>query len=385
MFKKVFAAMLVGLFVSAPAFAEVKMSGSFFLKGNYVEDGQDFYGNGATNADGYRYYESDFEVKTKFVVDENTSADLVVEAFDTNWVKAANAGSDLNGQSQNHLQVTKAKMNHKFTETNTAFTGGIEQNGNSWGTLFGDTLDYAYFLQAEQALPFGTLTVKTEKIDEGVVSDDDKDVDAYLVGLSLKVAGFDVMPAVYMVNDQDKTVQNDELTKFIVSASGKVANININTEFDIVDYDAADAQVFGLWIDAATTVAGLGVNAAFGYGSTDDATGFDYGDELCPMEVLGDEIALVGVSFLKVGVSKSITEKVSADAALAYAMTNLDDNDKGANAFDSVYEFDANVSYKATDAVTLSAGASYLDGDYANENAWDDAMIVGYAKMNVAF
>ena len=403
MFKKVFAATLAGLFITAPAFANieeygaakeayesstgfkgVKMSGSFFIKGNYRQKLDD--------TDDYRYYESDFEVKTDFVVDEKTSATLVVEAFDANWVDSELAGDDKNydqvqKDTQNHLQVTKAVMNHTFS-SNTAFSGGVAQNGNGWGTLFGDTLDYAYFLQAKQDVPFGTLTFKTEKIDEGAITNDDKDVDAYLVGFDTKVAGFDVKPAFYMVKDQDKVDGgNEELSKVLVSASGKVAAFDVNAEVNFVDYDGADASVFGVWVDAATTVADLGVNFALGYGSADDATAFDYGDELCPMEILGDDIELKGATFLKAGVSKSFTDKVSADAALAYAMTNVDESDRTAaqTAFDAVYEFNVNTKYKASDAVTLSTGVAYLDGDDAAEKAFKSARIDAYAKVAVAF
>jgi len=394
MFKKVFAAMLAGLFIAAPAFAEVKMSGSFFIKGHAD---QDKAGND------YSYYESDFEVKTNFIVDENTSAKLVVEAFDEDWIDSASASKDSNGFSaQNHLQVTTATMTHKFA-TDTTFIGGVSGNRDSWGTLFGDNLDKNYFVQVEQALPFGTLVLKNEMIkenEENDVLDDDLDEDGYLLGLTVKAGGFDIMPAVYY---HDNQLTDETETRFMVAATGKVGTISIESEFGFADFsdDAANSlnegSVFGAWVDAGTTVADLSINVGLLYAGADDKSVYVVGDELAPMEILGDDVNLDGASLVRIKVGKSITEKVSIDSSVAYAMTNVDDDYKNiidsptfgddGLYFDSVYEIDANAYYKASDAVTLSAGIAYLDGDNndADETSFEDARIDAYAKINVAF
>ncbi|VFQ43966.1 hypothetical protein [Desulfoluna butyratoxydans] len=414
MFKKVFAAMLAGLFISAPAFAEVKMSGSFFIKGNANQ-------SASKKIDNYSYYESDFEVKTDFIVDETTSAKLVVEAFDENWTSSSAANSDtigvttgvsqaadktvsttsgtaVSGEAQNHLQVTTATLTHKFA-TGTSFTGGVSGNRDSWGTLFGDDADKNYFVQIDQALSFGTLVLKNEKIEENELTDDNLDEDGYLLGLKTKAGGFDIMPAVYYRDNQkdDKTE-----ARFMVAATGKLGAFSIESEFGYADFsddkiDANEGSVFGAWVDAGTTVAGLSINAGILYSGTDDAVVYNVGDELCPMEILGDDILIDGASLVRVKVAKAITEKVGVDFSAAYTMTNLDDDYKTATvvdddgdvsfkyAFDKAYEFDANAFYKATDAVTLSCGIAYLDGDYADDSSFPQARIDSYAKINVAF
>ncbi len=364
MFKKVFAAMLAGLFISAPAFAEVKMNGSFFIKGNYTDQaGKDS-----------RAYESDFELKTNFIVDENTSAKLVVEAFDTAWLGNDEVGGgEANSDSQNYLEVSQATMTHKFTETNTIFTGGVDGNGENWGSAFNDNATRGYFLQAEQILPFGTLTLKTEKMDENDTREDGDDKDAFLVGLTTEVAGFTVKPALYMVKDQEPADETTD-TRAIVYASGKVAAVSIESEVVYADNESDDSKTFGVYVNANTTVAGFGLNAAGIYASADDAVGFGVSDELAIMEIVTDDIKIDGTNLLKVGISKGLTEKVSTDAALAFISDNKDNSEQDG------YEANANAYYKASDAVTLSLGVAYLDLD-----SLSDARTDAYAKINVAF
>ncbi|VVS92827.1 hypothetical protein [Desulfoluna spongiiphila] len=393
MFKKVFAAMLAGLFISAPAFAEVKMSGSYFIKGNYVNDPD-------TGKDS-RYYESDLEVKTSIIVDENTSVDITAEAFDTKWVDSNYiSGGEANADGQNYFEVSKAAMTHKFT-TGTTFIGGIDSNLDAWGTAFGDNAERMYFIQADQTTPFGTLTFKTEKINEGgSTTTDNADVDGYLLGLTMEAGAFTIQPALYYLDAQsawtdDLGVQalsaGSSATKAQVAVNGKIGSINLESELGFASYDddalnGYDGSVFGLWADASTTVAGLGINAGILYSGTDDQVAYYVGDELCPMEVLGDEVLIDGATLARVKVSKAITETVSVDTSLAYAMTNYDDDDKAARAkFDKGYEFDVNAYYKASDAVTLSTGVAILDGDDKNEDSFEDTGVWGYVKMNVAF
>ncbi|SCY53498.1 hypothetical protein [Desulfoluna spongiiphila] len=386
MFKKVFAAMLAGLFISAPAFAEVKMNGSFFIKGhaNQSKDGND-----------YSYYESDFEVKTDFIVNENTSAKLVVEAFDEDWVSSPKANAYKNDfDAQNSLQVTTATMTHKFA-TDTTFTGGVAPNRDSWGTLFGDNADKNYFVQVEQALPFGTLVLKNEKIEEGLTTDDDLDQDGYLLGFTANAGDLSIMPAIYYNDDQ----KNDkEEARFMVAVTGKLGAISIESEFGYADFsndndNKAEGSVFGAWVDAGTTVGGLSVNLGILYAGADDKSVYVVGDELAPMDILGDDVTLDGSSLVRVKLGKTITEKVSVDTSLAYAFTNVDKDYIGeddptfgtAYYYDSVYELDVNAYYKASDAVTLSTGVAYLDGDNADESSFEDARYDAYAKINVAF
>lgn len=398
MFKKVFAAMLAGLFISAPAFAEVKMSGSFFIKGNYIQE--------PDSGKDYRYYESDLEIKSSIIVDENTSVDITAEAFDTSWENSNNIRYDAgaNKKGQNYFEISKAAMTHKFT-TGTTFIGGIDSNLDTWGTLFGDNAQRMYFIQADQATPFGTLTFKTEKISEGdfadAKEDDDADVDGYLVGLTTKAGAFTIQPAFYYMDVQSAWTDDLDLalnagtkvSKAQVAVTGKIGAINLESELGFASYDddtavgAYDGSVFGLWADAGTTVAGLGVNAGILYSSTDDNVAYYVGDELCPMEVLGDEITLDGTTLARVKVSKAITETVSVDSSLAYAFNNFDDDFKAAarTKFDKVYEIDVNAYYKASDAVTLSTGIAFLDGDDKTEKSYEDEGVWGYVKMNVAF
>jgi len=409
MFKKVFAAMLAGLFISAPAFAEVKMSGSYFLKGNYRQEAADSIA-GVNTEDPYRYYESDLEIKTQIIIDETTSVNITAEAFDTNWVDnsyIAGTGADSNGQ--NFFEISKATLNHKFT-TGTAFVGGVSGNSDSWGTAFGDEADRIYFISADQALPFGTLTVLTEKWSEGqdadgkplknAIVDDDKDIDGYLLGLTMNAGGFEIKPALHYKDNQSA---DQSTTKFMVATTGKLGTFDIESEFTVADYsddndNANEGTVFGAWVDASTNVAGLTVNTGILYGSADDAVAFVVGDELCPMEILGDDILIDGATLARVKVAKSITEKVGVDFSAAYAFTNLDDKYKAVEidpdkdgiytakyAFDKCFEFDANASYKASDAVTLSTGIAFLDGDFSSEKSFDQARIDAYAKINVAF
>ncbi|BCS97998.1 hypothetical protein DSLASN_36300 [Desulfoluna limicola] len=395
MFKKVFAAMLAGLFISAPAFAEVKMSGSYFLKGNYRQ-------SAVKAIDDFRYYESDFEVKTSFIVDENTSADVVVEAFDTNWADKGNiAGGEARGAGQNYFEVSKATMTHKFA-TGTTFNGGIAGDSDSWGTLFGDVADRVYYIKADQALPFGTLTFRTEKYSEGTdgIYNDDKDNDGYLLGLTTEAAGFKLQPALYYSDNQETDVQ---LSRVMVAAFGNVGAIAIESEFgyeDVSSNTAADeGSTFGAWVDAATNVGGLSINTGLLYSSADDAVSYGVSGELCPMEILGDEVGLDGTTLFRVKVGKSLTEKVAVDFSAAYAFTNKDEADmnpdftqapddkevSGTDLFDKIYEIDANASYKASDAVTLSTGIAYLDGDLYNKESLPQARIDAYAKIAVAF
>ncbi|MCG8472506.1 MAG: hypothetical protein MI742_11705 [Desulfobacterales bacterium] len=436
MFKKVFAATLAGLFITAPAFANieeygadkeayensadfkgVKMSGSFFIKGNYKDiDGND-----------YSYYESDFEVKTNFVVSEKTSATLVVEAFDNNWAGGADtdtvdvvtgvnqtkdadgkvtnvkpsSGKAVSGEAQNHLQVTKATLNHTF-DTGTTVYGGVSGSLDTWGTDFADDQSKVYFLQFDQVTPFGTLTFKNEKIAEGDIENDDKDIDGYLLGLSMDAAGFTFKPAVYVKEDQSGA-KDATSTKFMLPISGKIGAINLTSEFIFSDEErldganVVDGTVFGAWIDAATTVSSVSFNASLFYSGTDDGFALsDEGANLCPMEILGDDITLSGATLVRVKASKAITDKVSVDASLAYMFTNFDDKYIKDNAYgdtgdlDNAYEFNANASFKASDAVTLSCGVAYLDGEKAIDATGKtadlkDPRVDAYAKINLAF
>jgi|GEM_PF-6872601 len=393
MFKKVFAAMLAGLFISAPAFAEVKMSGSYFIKGNNISplDGSDSFG----------YYESDLEIKTQIIVDENTSVDITAEAFDTSWVDSAHiAGGEANDDGQNYFEVSKAALNHKFV-TNTTLSGGIAANLDTWGTLFGDNSERMYFIQADQATPFGTLTFKTEKIAEGAKTDDDADVDGYLLGLTMTAGDLTIQPALYYMDVQSawsddygkvNLAADSTVTKAMVAVTGKIGAITLESELGFTSYDddtnAYDGSVFGLWADAGTTIADFGVNFGILYAGTDDGVGFYVGDELCPMEVLGDDVLIDGATLARVKVSKGITETISVDASLAYAFSNFDDDYKtvgNAPEFDKGYELDLNAYYKASDAVTLSAGVAVLDGDDNTEKAFEDTGYWSYAKVNVAF
>jgi hypothetical protein len=342
------------------------MNGSFFIKGNYVDE---------AGVDA-RSYESDFEVKTAFIVDENTSATIVVEAFDNSWfggvgtdtVTLGTGETVVSGEAQNHLQVTTAKMDHNFGN-GFAFTGGIDGNGNTFGTAFNDDADREYFLQGAMDLPFGSVTAKTEKINEtaGV----DKDTDAYQLALTVKAGGFDITPGIYYLDNQLADTTN---TKLMLHATGKVANFDLTTELVYEDDETVTEKTLGLFVQADTTISGLGVTVAGIYSSEDNGVAFKTGDELGIMEIVTDNIEIDGANLLKVGVSKGLTEKISVDAAVAALIDNAD---SGAN---DGFEADLNASYKASDAVTLQCGIATLDLDYMA-----DARTDAYAKINVAF
>jgi len=412
MFKKVFAAMLAGLFISAPAFAEVKMSGSYFLQGQYRQSAD-------KSLDNFSFYDSDLEIKTQIIVDETTSVDITAEAFDTNWEDMANiAGGNnddnapgaYNADGQNYFEISKATMTHKFA-TGTTFNGGINGDSDAWGTAFGDKNSRIYFIKADQALPFGTLTVRTEKYSEGTNGsfDDDQDYDGYLLGLTTEAAGFKFQPGVYYSDNQEKDVQ---ISRAMFAAFGKVAAFDIEAEFGYEDVSsntaAEEGSTFGAWVDAATTVGAYTINTGIHYSGVDDAVAYDASTELCPMEILGDDIAINGMTLFRVKVGTPITEKVNVGFAAAYAFNNKDDADMqpawdkdagdkeftGKDVLDSVYELNATAAYKASDAVTLTCGVAYLDGDAfwkdgvtgATVNgAMPQARIDAYAKIAVAF
>ncbi|MCG8470942.1 MAG: hypothetical protein MI742_03690, partial [Desulfobacterales bacterium] len=261
-----------------------------------------------------------------------------------------------------------------------------------------------YFVQLEQKTPFGALTFKTEKLAENEKNQNKDDKDGYLVGLTAEAAGFTFQPAVYLVKDRAPKKDTDNY-KFILPISGKIGAIELTSEFIVSSeekYVAAtnkieDGTVFGAWIDAATTVGGVSYNASLFYSGTDDGFALsDEGANLCPMEILGDDITLTGATLFRVKASKSITDKIGVDASAAYMFTNFDDEYKVNNFktadLDSAYEINTNATFKASDAVTLTCGVAYLDGEEAYKkndltklrdraHARTDA----YVKIHVAF
>jgi hypothetical protein len=406
--KKLVVFLLVSLFAVSTAYAsELELSGSAFIKGVYSDALV-----GAGEADDDKNYESDFEVKAAFVVDENTKANLVVETFDHDWNDPANPtdqGADIAA-----LQVTTATITHTFT-TGTTFDGGFAGVGHAWGTAFGDDANDAYYLRATQAFEMGSVIAWTEKItedtstdatstvvwgdhdgDNGAVTpeqayevataattDEDDDVDAYGLGAELKFGELTVMPSVYYKDD--KATDDNNMTEVSIALTGAVAGIDLECEAVYQDMEANDDATYGVLASASKAMNALTLGGTFVYcsseGDTDDPNNasFNAGDEMGLMEQISDDFDMNGVTFFKGSASYAVNDKLTVGGAAAYWMGS-DSSDETA-----AYEVDLTASYSITPAVTYSAGVSYLDGDDNDGNELADASVYAYHTFNVAF
>jgi hypothetical protein len=358
--KKLVVFLLVSLLAASTAYAsELDLSGSFFIQGD-IADG----------ANENRSYESDFEVKAAFEVDENTTANLTFEAFDNNWAE---------GADQTAFEVTTATMTHKFA-TGTTFNGGYDGVENAWGTGFGDDADDVYYLKVTQDFTMGSVIAWTEKITEDTTAapaGDDEDRDAYGLGAELKFGEMTVMPAVYYVDD--KLVNNANITQVSVAATGAVAGLDVEAEAIYYDSEANKDATYGLYANVSKAIDALTVGGTVIYCSADGTDAFDAGDEMGTMEQIGDDAAIVGWTVLKGSASYAVNDKLTLGGAAAYAMGTESDDDT------AVYEINLTASYAISSAVTYSAGYSYLDGDDNTGKELADASVYAYHMINVAF
>lgn len=398
--RKLLVALMLVAF-AATAFADVTLSGSYKVRGNYVSnlDLDD------TEKEKGSYYDHDFDLWLKAQTDKNTFFKSKIEIVDEEWkvdyAGDANAGDAPNAQST--MEVERAWVGHNF--------GGVLveaglMTGAAWSYSFGNAATGKYRVKVTADAGPGKVIAFVQKNKEeafnaagDVVKDGEKDDDdSYAIGYKGKFGGFMVAPLfVYRVNSNDGNLDTDDAAKtmsFDLAAGGNFGAVGVEFEFDYDNVKATnsddDYANYGIYVNVFSKVAGAKVGFVTAYGSVDETDnnvekGYSFGDDFETMLVLGDYVTpyggddLAGVWANKLYASYDINEKANVNGAIAYVTSNWEDDDTKA------MELDLGFDYAITKALKYSIDFGYASVNFDEDMGEDTNAMIAQHSLAISF
>lgn len=420
--RKLLVALMIVAF-AATAFADVKLSGTYKVRGNYdvnVSETND------DSDDKNMYYDHDLDIWLKASTDKNTYFKAKLELADEQW--GTNEGADvLSGEvgsnehdadgtgdknDTNSIELERAYLGHNFGVT--TLEVGI-MSGGGWSYAFGNDVSGKFRVKSITPAGPGKVIAFVQKNKEGSFADSEEDAekddsDVYFIGYKGKFGGIMVTPSVKYVADGSIDSDDEEIdktvTNFDIGIGGSFGAIGFESEFiynsvDMSDVDDStkasdDYDTYGIYLNVFGKMAGAKVGFITAYSSVDEDTdnaqdmGADFDDDF--FLVLGDKDVygegLPGLWANGVYAEYAVNKKLTVDGHFFYAMSNYDDNstDWKEDEDTTAYELGLGLTYKITGALKYGVDFGYAKADVDVDGMDDpDAAMVLQHYLKLSF
>ncbi|MCP3922579.1 MAG: hypothetical protein GY714_08350 [Desulfobacterales bacterium] len=440
--KKIILIALVSVLCFGTAYAsKFEVTGNALMKGEY-RSGYEL----DPDANSKSFYDFDFNIFPKFVVDENNFAfakiamkDIKPGADRSTTVAATtgdNVGGNVNEEDEN-ISVERAYFQTKIGPASLTF--GL-MDGRAWGTGFGDSTAGVWRVKAVVTTPIGAVVAVHEKSNENsdVTANADKnsslngdDNDIYYLGLITKAGPLYIKPLFVRANYNSTyayapawtNLGDMEKTAYILALNGSFGDISIEAEFGYQDIewqtpnrDTLDYDVYGAYLHASMKMGESTAGFMFLYGGTTmnkagSTYGYAFGDDVCFLNILDDDMEVGrtdstyagagGLTIYAAYFSMQVMDGLTITPKVGYVLSNYADDastqDVGATEYskthpadsvDTAWEIDIDCAYKINDAVTYTFGASYASLDMidgiADADAPDDIILLQH-QIKIVF
>ena len=394
--RKLLVALMMVAFAATAFATDITFSGAYEVSGKYLKNTE----AGEDNTLDHRFYEHDFDLWMKAQVDKDTFFKAKFEILDDTWQGSPKGDAGYADATQ--FSVQRAWMGHNFGSV--LLEVGL-MDGGAWSYAFGNNKEGHYRIKGTVPVSNGRVSFFTQKSTESddvkpYTEDSEKDdSDAYSVNYVGKFGGITVAPNLTYSNNsaavKDQGNDGVKTWSFDLGVGGDLGAVGFEFEFDYdnVSTDEAgkdDYDVYGVYGNVYTKVAGATLGFITAYSSYDDDAGKaydmsdDFDDDL--LFVLGDEgyfgstiknayklagmtddeakaawayNGLAGIWGNGIYGAYSVNDKLSFTAGAFYAVTTIDDDDSTA------YEFDLIANYAITDALSYKVQFGYaaIDAD----------------------
>lgn len=427
--RKLLVALMIVAF-AATAFADVSLSGYYWVKGQYKKNIASVDNN---SDDVNQYYEQEFKVWMKAQPDKDTYFKAKLQIADNSWAvngkkpysdNASTAdlatGSVTSPDESTDFQVERLWMGHNFGFMK--LDVGL-MNGGAWAYSFGNNVEGYYRVKATIPAGPGNVLAIIQKNDEransGVtVKDANKDDgNTYYLAYSGKFAGFTVAPLFAYGDgsntDLEQSSKGSKTYVYDLGVGGNFGMIGFESEFKYVDKSTVysnnvkqhDGKNWGAMANVFANVSGAQVGFLTAYASSDKTDGtFDMADDFDDtyLFVLGDDgvwnsgdtVDLGGNSGIggawvnQVYANYDVNDKLMVGGAFSYLTSTMDKTDKNgdANALNdaSAYEADLMMNYAITKSLsyTVMLGYAKVDLDHGTD---PDPAVHLFHKLQVSF
>lgn len=429
--RKLLVALMMVAFAATAFAADIKFSGSYEVNGRYT-DNYNLNGLAGTVYTGYSslgdhtqqyndttkawevdpkgakgdadavsasWYKQTFDLWMNVQTDKDTFFKSMIEFVDDKYANSKPNSGDgdyaANGLGGDNFELQRAWLGHNF--------GGILleaglMNSGTWGYAFGDNLEGNMRIKATFDVPYGKLSVLTQKSAESSninkKDSEDDDADKYSIGYKGTFGGIMVAPKLdYDIKSSssngDYEGSGDSKTiDFDLAAGGKFGALTVEAEYQLkstslADEDKAngkeDYDVYGFYLNANYNLGAATVGALTAYASVssdDETQGYSFGDDLDATFILDDELALgdkngiglTGFWATALYATYDVNDKLNVMAKYAYAKSNWK-SDSGANKYledATAWELDGMATYAITKDLSyyVLAGYAKVDLDY---------------------
>jgi len=404
--RKLLVALMIVAF-AATAFADVKLSGSYKVRGNYHQNLKSVDDN---SDDKQMFYDHDLDVWLKASTDKDTFFKAKLELADEQWGTkdgadvTSNEASTNEGVQGNEIELERAWLGHNFGVAKLEV--GI-MDGGGWSYVFGNDVSGKFRVKATIPAGPGKIVAFTQKNKEigygSAVKDADKDdSDSYFVGYTGKIGSIAISPSFTYTADGsvDDTDQDVDTTnsKFDMGIGGSFGAVGFESEFIYLKVETEgdnDPATYGAYLNVFGKVAGATVGFITAYSSVDDDNGnvgFNMGADFDDsyVMVLGDyEYVAEGLPGMWANIvyaEYNVNSKLALSGSFAYAMSNYD-KDKTVNGMNvkdaKAYEIDLGMTYKITKALKYGVSFGYAKVDLDTGTDPDAAMLLEhYLKIS---
>jgi len=411
---------LVAAFAMPAAAVDVKVSGEYFITGNY-EDNPTMQSDNQTDSASSQWSHQRFRPQIDFKVQEGLKLTVRMDIMEKYWGQSNEVNATNNPTGIDNDNETNIEFDRVFITANVG--PGVLYAGES-DVDYGMKLNnfYGSGPRVKYAVPFGGFVgeiIWTHKTEGDVGTDvSAEDKDEYAIGLQYKLKkGFVGFYNIYTY-DQTTATATTWTNAFEPYFSLKFGDVTLQGEFSYswgeTDYDAAgtydpDLGGFAMWLGADWKSGDLGVGGQFYYLEGDDSATADNEGSVARMGLspLGSLMMFNywtnkyhGVNYsgalatnswgygannnimaAEVHVSYKVLPKLTLQAQYTYADTLEQVSGHMSEEYGS--ELDLTATYKIYDNLQYMVGFGYLwAGDYWKSDSSDNTVDDNYIVLN---
>ncbi|MCD8553644.1 hypothetical protein [Seleniivibrio sp.] len=416
--RKLLVALMMVAFAATAFAADIKFSGSYEVNGRYTDNYNlnglsehvytgygtgtptQEYQNGAPvasdDAVSASWYKQTFDLWMNVQTDKDTFFKSMIEFVDDKYANGSPNSQDgdyaKNGLGGDNFELQRAWLGHNF--------GGILleaglMNSGTWGYAFGDNAEGNMRIKATFDVPYGKLSVYTQKSAESSdinkKDSEDDDADKYSIGYKGTFGGIMVAPKLDYDIKSSGTKNGDyegsgdsKTIDFDLAAGGKFGALTVEAEYQLKSTSLADEgtgnnkdyDVYGFYLNANYNLGSATVGALTAYASVssdDETQGYSFGDDFDVTFILDDELALgdkngigmTGFWTTALYATYDVNDKLNVMAKYAYAKSNWK-SDSGANKYledATAWELDGMATYAITKDLSYYVLAGYAKVD----------------------
>ena len=251
MMKKFLVVLSVLFFAVSVSAADLNLSGSYNFKGINADFSKVYDVTEVPTAvhEASEYYEMDFDLTAKIVVNDKISITTVMEMVDRHLGQHVAGGQD--------IEVKRSYLTAKITDALTLDFGRMA--GGTWATAFGDTEDHYDRIKAVYVTPVGVLLAVMEKNIENSTGwgtaqpekTEEKDMDSLALGFITKAGPVNIKPLYKMVTNAGAAAavpHDTDLAAMVLGVDGDFGMVAFEAEYISKTYSGdVEASVTGMF------------------------------------------------------------------------------------------------------------------------------------------